>query len=318
MRAQRGGVQVASEPGKGSRFRLLFPAAAGMRPEDPAAPPESEPLPEHYRGSGTVLLVDDEAPLRTAAAQALQRVGFAVLEAGNGLEALRVSEANFGQIRLIVLDLIMPRMNGEEVYRALRSRGLLVPVILTSGFSASDVGQCFHSKGIAGFLQKPYPLQTLVRTVRQVLAREEPGSGAGVLGARKPPLPPADLDLTGCPTLDRQHLELLEAFNRLVETVDQGGRREHQERALSTLSERALVHFGMEDTLMGRMGYPWAREHQMNHARLIGHIKGLISRFQAGSLVLTPALVDFLECWVVHHTQEDDSRLAHFLKARGH
>jgi hemerythrin-like metal-binding protein/PAS domain S-box-containing protein len=319
VRAQRGGIQVTSEPGRGSCFRLLFPAATRLAPEGPAAEPEleQEQAAADYRGAGTVLVVDDEESLRTAAARALQRIGFTTLEAGDGLEALRVFEANRTQIRLIVLDLTMPRMDGEEAYRALRSHGLLAPVILTSGFSASDVLGHFRSKGIAGFLQKPYRLQSLVQTIRLALAHEELMNGTGSPEPRKPPLATLEADM-GCPMLDRQHLQLLQAFNHLVETVGLGGRRNQQERALTTLSELTLTHFGVEDTLMERIGYPRAREHQMNHARLIGQISDLIARIRDGSLSFTPALVDFLECWVVHHTQEDDRRLAQFLKGQGH
>jgi hemerythrin-like metal-binding protein/PAS domain S-box-containing protein len=317
VRAQRGGIQVTSEPGQGSCFRLLFPAVTKLAPEGPAAEVEQEPAAVGYRGAGTVLVVDDEEPLRTAAARALQRIGFTILEAGDGLEALRVFEANRAQIRLIVLDLTMPRMDGEEAYRALRSHGLLAPVILTSGFSESDVARHFRSKGIAGFLQKPYRLQSLVQTIRLVLAQEELMNRGSPpeLSKRLPAAPEADM---GCPMLDRQHLQLIQAFNHLAGTMGPDGRRIQQERALVTLSELALTHFGVEDTLMERIGYPRAREHQMNHARLIGQINDLIARIREGSLSFTPALVDFLECWAVHHTQEDDRRLAQFLKGQGH
>jgi hemerythrin-like metal-binding protein/PAS domain S-box-containing protein len=317
LKAHHGCVQVRSEPGKGTNLKLLFPVPVAVEPPKVLENQDFEQAIDGYRGSGTVLVVDDEDPLRATATEALRHIGFETLEARDGLEALETFNRNRDRIRLILMDLTMPRMDGEDAYRKLRDNGLLAPVILTSGFSQGDVLRHFKSRGIAGFLQKPYRLQALVQMIRKVLPGAEEGAGAPAPGGRQP-LAPASEFTMGCALLDQQHLRLVEAYNRLVEAMAAGGRRKERERALAALKEVALTHFGVEETLMERLAYPKTREHQTSHARLIGQINGLSDRIRQGTLDFTPPLLDFLECWLIHHTQDDDRRLALFLKAEGH
>ena len=315
LKAHQGGIQVRSEPGQGTSFKLLFPASPDSGTPEVLDAHHVESALGSYRGTGTVLVVDDEEPIRATAVQALQHLGFDTLEAGDGLEALQVFEANRDRIRLILMDLTMPRMDGEETYRELRSHGMLTPVILTSGFCARDVLDHFQGKGIAGFLQKPYPFHALVRAVRTALDREE--EGAACVEIRKLLIAPQDLDL-GCPMLDQQHRRLITSFNQLAQAMSPGIQQREQEKALIGLKEVALIHFGVEETLMESVGYPRTREHQISHVRLINQINAVNDRIHQGILKFSPALLDFLECWLIHHSQDDDKRLAQFLKARGH
>jgi len=321
IKAHHGCIQVRSEPGKGTNLKLLFPVPVpvpvAVEPPKVLETQDFEKAIDGYRGSGTVLVVDDEDPLRATATEALRHIGFETLEARDGLEALETFNRNQDRIRLILLDLTMPRMDGEDAYRKLRENGLLAPVILTSGFSERDVLQHFKSRGIAGFLQKPYRLQALVQMIRTVLPGAEDGAGAPVPGARRPMAPTPEFDM-GWTLLDQQHLRLVEAYNRLVEAMGPGGQRKERERALAGLKEIALTHFGVEETLMERLAYPKTREHQTSHARLIGQINGISERIRQRTLDFTPPLLDFLECWLIHHIQDDDRRLAQFLKAEGH
>jgi hemerythrin-like metal-binding protein/PAS domain S-box-containing protein len=314
LKAHQGGIQVRSEPGKGTSFKLLFPAApAGERPEA-ADDHDFEEVMGSYQGTGTVLVVDDEEPIRATAVQALLHLGFDTLEARNGLEALQVFEANRDRIRLILMDLTMPRMDGEEAYRALRRLGLMTPVIITSGFAEGDVLDHFRGKGIAGFLQKPYRLHLLVRAVRKALDQVRDPLA---LEPRKPLVSPQELDM-GLPLLDQQHRRVIGAFNQLAEVLGPGGQAMEQERALSSFTEVTLTHFGVEETLMESLGYPRTREHQECHVRLIVQINTLSDQIRQGQLAISSALLDFLESWLLHHTQDEDLRLAQFLKSRGH
>ena len=314
LKAHRGGIQVRSGPGEGTSFRLLFPAAPpGDEPETMEEPDFEEAI-GAYRGTGTVLVVDDEEPIRATAVQALRHLGFETLEAGDGLEALQVFESNRDRLRLILMDLTMPRMDGEEAYQALRNLGMLIPVILTSGFCEADVLDHFHGKGIAGFLQKPYRLRLLVLAVRKALDQTR---GRPALDTRSPLSAAQDLDM-GCSMLDQQHQRILAAFNQLAETFSASGQGREQEKALAALIEATLTHFGVEETLMESLAYPRAREHQACHARLIRQINAVAERIRLGTLSFSPSLLDFLESWIMHHSHDEDRRLAQFIKARGH
>jgi signal transduction histidine kinase len=174
VRSHRGGIRVYSEPGQGSTFKLLFPAA-----QDLEAPPPQVPLLRLTAGAepleATVLVVDDEDEMRTVVVQALARAGLTTLEARNGREALDLFLQHRDRIRLILMDLTMPSMDGAEACWELRRLGASVPVILSSGFNETEAIRRFEGLGLAGFIQKPFALGTLVERVRHCLpARQEP------------------------------------------------------------------------------------------------------------------------------------------------
>ena len=123
-----------SKEGAGSTFKVIIPALESPKNARVPDSPIREVLFNEYRGSGTVLVVDDEDALRAVACGALCRLGFQVLQARDGQEALQVFEANREQIRLVLMDLTMPRMDGEEAFRELRRAGARMPIILSSGF----------------------------------------------------------------------------------------------------------------------------------------------------------------------------------------
>jgi PAS domain S-box-containing protein len=168
LRNHQGAVQVFSDPGLGSTFRLVFPARPELASEGGAGTPEpagADSAPQ------AVLVVDDEEPLRRLVGHALGRAGIRALMARDGREALEILERKGASVGVIVLDLTMPDLGGEETCRELRRRGIQVPVILTSGFHRSDVLPRFKDLNIAEFLPKPFELSALVRLVRVLLAR---------------------------------------------------------------------------------------------------------------------------------------------------
>jgi len=118
----------------------------------------------------TVLVVDDEDAMRAVVVIALDRAGLRTLQARDGREALAVYHQHRKGIRLILMDLTMPNMDGVEACRELRRQGATVPVILTSGFNETEALSRFEDLGLAGFLQKPFGLGRLVEVVRKVLA----------------------------------------------------------------------------------------------------------------------------------------------------
>ncbi len=155
VRGHKGAIKVYSEPGKGSTFKILLPASG-----KPAEIFNHDTRNDTWKGSGTVLLVDDEETVRGIGAEMLKELGFNVVTANDGREALEVYNSSTN-ISFVILDLTMPHMDGEQCFRELRIVNPDVKVIMSSGFSELEVTQKFVGKGLAGFIQKPYKLSVL-------------------------------------------------------------------------------------------------------------------------------------------------------------
>ena len=166
VRGHQGALQVASTPGQGTTFKVLFPAAPPVGPQS-ASPPRA-PL-GAWQGMGIVLLVDDEDSVRTLGARMLERIGFQVLVASDGQEALELYQVRQGEIVLVLLDLTMPYMDGEETFQQLRCFDPQVRVVMTSGYTETEMALRFTGQPRCGFLQKPYTLEGLTRCLREAL-----------------------------------------------------------------------------------------------------------------------------------------------------
>lgn len=164
VRGHQGAIQVESEPQTGTTIRVLFPGGGGPAVQA-SFDAESEDS-TAVRGSGTVLVVDDEEMVRGVARMSLETAGYGVLSAEDGAEALEIFAASHGQIDAVLLDLTMPRMGGEETLEGILRLRSDAKVILTSGFSEPE-GTL--QKSAAGFLQKPFQPQELVSMLREVL-----------------------------------------------------------------------------------------------------------------------------------------------------
>jgi PAS domain S-box-containing protein len=164
LRAHHGGIRVYSEVGKGTTFKLIFPAGLGELPleEDPAA--ESD-----WMSSGTILVVDDEEGVRHVASDLLRSMGFDVVTAEDGLQALERYRESPVPIRAVLTDLTMPHMDGVETFRELRRMDPACRVILTSGYNEQEAIHDFLGKGLAAFVQKPFLRVDLLRVIRGVL-----------------------------------------------------------------------------------------------------------------------------------------------------
>ena len=167
VKALHGAIRVYSTPGHGTLFHILFPAATSARAVSPPRRPR-----KRMRGSGTVLVIDDESIVREVARAVLERHGFEVLVAENGQAGVDLFRSHSDRISLIVLDLTMPVMGGEQAFDLLRAIRADVPVVLSSGYSEIEAAGRFAGKDFAGFIQKPYDVNRLIETVGSALGLE--------------------------------------------------------------------------------------------------------------------------------------------------
>jgi PAS domain S-box-containing protein len=165
VRGHRAAIRVESEPERGTNVRVLFPASE----EQVGADPVGERPATERRGSGTILVVDDEETVRRFARESLELAGFDVLTAGDGLEALELYRQHTDEIRLVILDLTMPHLDGEETFQRLKALRADVRVVLSSGYDEQDATSRFAGKDEVTFLQKPYYPEGLLESVFGVL-----------------------------------------------------------------------------------------------------------------------------------------------------
>ncbi|HLH15842.1 MAG TPA: response regulator [Bryobacteraceae bacterium] len=166
VRAHQGAIRVEGRSGEGSRFEALFPV--------PAAEPAPQPPPHTAataaaRTGQTILVVDDEDIVRRTTSSVLERKGYRVLLAENGREAVDIFRAHAGRIALVLLDLTMPVMGGDEAARYLRTIRHDVPILVSSGYPESEVARRFSGIRIRGFVRKPYTAASLIEKIQAAL-----------------------------------------------------------------------------------------------------------------------------------------------------
>jgi PAS domain S-box-containing protein len=166
VKQHQGWVEVESTVGKGTTFRIYIPHAGEEQGQ--TEKPTTQII--IRGGSETILLVEDEKPVRELVARVLEKYGYKVLQAGSGAEAIEVWNPHKDEIHMLLTDLIMPgAMNGRELAETLRMERPDLKVIFTSGYSADIVGKDFKIEADLNFLQKPYHPQTLALAVRRCL-----------------------------------------------------------------------------------------------------------------------------------------------------
>ena len=170
VKAHHGAVSIQSRVGKGTSVKILFPALKMDAAEtNPLSPEKDAP---DSKLQGTILLVDDEDIILDIGKEMLRSLGFQVLTAEDGVEAIQVFQEHGSDIALVILDLAMPRMDGEKTFQKLHGIHPDLKILLSSGYTEEIVAQRFNSVKPDGFIQKPYQLTSLREKIRAALTAD--------------------------------------------------------------------------------------------------------------------------------------------------
>lgn len=165
VRGHKGIVKVYSEPNRGTTFKVLFPVST--RPVKSEIPDSNGE--EEWKAKGTTLVADDDEDVLDVMQDILKQLGFEVLTARDGKEAVEAYNENHENIDLVILDMTMPRLDGSQVLGELKKTNAAVKVILTSGFTEEDITGRFAGRGLVGFIQKPFSVKDFIQKIKAVM-----------------------------------------------------------------------------------------------------------------------------------------------------
>jgi PAS domain S-box-containing protein len=165
VRSHKGTLSINSEVGRGTAFKMLIPAAPGNFDRPTATPFDDG----KWRGSGTVLVVEDEETVRRTVERILIVLGFDVVVACDGREGVEKFSQDPRRFKLVLLDLTMPKLDGAQVFGEIRRIDPAIPVVLMSGYSEQEATARFSGKGLAGFIQKPFDLPLFQHVLKAAL-----------------------------------------------------------------------------------------------------------------------------------------------------
>jgi PAS domain S-box-containing protein len=158
-----GFINVHSEKGSGTRFEVYLPAS------EKSVFKKKRPMEKFIAGQEIVLLVDDEAMILDVGSRMLKKLGYEVLTARNGIEAVELYKKNQDKIDVVILDMVMPKMSGGDTFDRIKELNPTVKVLLSSGYSIDGQANEILARGCRGFIQKPFNMQSLSQNIRMVL-----------------------------------------------------------------------------------------------------------------------------------------------------
>ena len=172
IREHQGAIRVVSQAGKGTEFSIYLPVLTETA--ECAVPMAADTAPVGRLG-GRVLLVDDEAIVRNIGCMILQDMGCEVITAEDGVKATEAVKDQAGRLDLIILDLVMPRMDGREAFAIIREMAPAIPVIFSSGFTNNqNLDDLLLRPHVLGFVQKPYRVSVLRELVARAMGERRP------------------------------------------------------------------------------------------------------------------------------------------------
>ncbi len=170
IKSHGGYINVYSEKDQGTTFTVYLPASGKDAVRDP------ETATEIVKGSGTILLIDDEKMIIEVGRELLKELGYDVLVAASGSEAVEVFQSRHKEIDLVIMDMIMPGMGGGETFDRLKEIDPQVRVLLSSGYSVNGQATKILRRGCDGFIQKPFNMHQLAEKVQKIMEKKGTGS----------------------------------------------------------------------------------------------------------------------------------------------
>jgi len=165
VKSHDGYIDVESKKDRGTTFTIFLPAS------EKDVQDTTDTAAKLIRGSGTLLIVDDEEMVLNVGVNMLEKLGYTVLEARNGTQAVALFDAHKSEIKMVILDIIMPDMGGGEVYEKIKAMNPDVKVLLSSGYSVDGQAIDLLERGCDGFMQKPFTMEELSAKVTQILKK---------------------------------------------------------------------------------------------------------------------------------------------------
>jgi CheY-like chemotaxis protein len=170
VRGHKGAIFVYSEENNGTTIRVVFPEVNEAGSKEKIREKTEDNIELQKLITGEILIIDDDPDVLKASCSLVEYLGFETLTAEDGIEGLAILEKYKEKIILVLLDLTMPNLDGVQTFEEIQKRKIDIPVILTSGFSEQEAVKKFKSKGLTGFLQKPYQLEVLKIEIIKALA----------------------------------------------------------------------------------------------------------------------------------------------------